>query len=172
MLKQVVVAEIPFDHGMRAEPYIARPCCQLSPELARRYITNTIAQQQIRAVTKHLVLPHAPAQVNMSRSNATALIPQLDLAEPPLCRTLGNKVENSRWIRRPIQRSAKPVDDLDLLILLQRGRRGHSETHSVLAVILHVAALHAPRLRSQNLRSLHLLEHYQRQILRGLFEIS
>ena len=67
VLKQVVVAVIPFDHRIGEWTHVARHRGQLTPELAVGDIAVAIAQQQVRTIAEHLVLAEASAQVECER---------------------------------------------------------------------------------------------------------
>ena len=88
----------------------------------------------------------------------SAFVSQLDFAQPFLGRAFGDEVEHARWIGGTKRGAAKSVDDLDLFVFFERRGRGDRDSHPVLAVVLHVAALHAASLGTQNLGPLHLLE--------------
>lgn len=154
------------------DPHVDSKIAQGALLVAVVDVTVARAVQGIQPVPDEPVTVDTTSQVYPGRADAVAGVARGDVAQLMVGGALGNEVEHSRRVGRPVERGREAVDDFDLLKLFHRVCDGDVHRHPVQLAVLEVAALHAARLRAQDVRSLLLLIRHQRQVLRYVPEVD
>ncbi len=167
-----VVAVVQLQHAALPRAYVDTQIAQRTTLGAEVDVTVTPAVKRIQAIGDDSVTVDLAAEIRLHRADAVAGVGRTDLAQRLQGRPLGDEVEHARRIRGPIQRGGHPVDDLDLLELLQSMGDGDEHRHPIELRVLEVAALHTAGLGPQDVRPLLLLVCHQRQVLRDVPEVD
>ena len=99
-LHNVIHAIVCVDRGLIRRPQIESKLRQTPPQPARLHKLRSIAEQQIRPISKDLMRPHSPSRIAIDRADRTAVLLKVEVRRcaPPSAVSARSRTCPTDWL--------------------------------------------------------------------------